>query len=79
MPSAKLGTVLRSLGFAPTEAEVAAAAAEVGDTMSFDSLSGCITKAKAKTPSHDELIEALKAFDHSGSGTIRVADLKCWT
>ncbi len=52
-------------------------AAEAGASMSFDALSGCIAKAKAKTPSHDELIEALKAFDHSGSGTIRTSDLKC--
>ena len=52
-------------------------AAEAGSSMSFDALSGCIAKAKAKTPSHDELMEALKAFDHSGSGTIRTADLKC--
>lgn len=52
-------------------------AAEAGASMSFDALSGCIAKAKAKTPSHDELMEALKAFDHSGSGTIRTSDLKC--
>ena len=52
-------------------------AAEAGASLSFDGLKGCIAKAKAKTPSHDELMEALKAFDHSGSGTIRTADLKC--
>lgn len=77
VPSAKLGTVLRSLGFCPTEAEVAAMATEVGDAMSYDALAGCIAKAKATTPNQDQLLSALQAFDHSGSGTIRVADLKC--
>ena len=69
--------MLRSLGLCPSEEEVAAMAAEAGASLSFDGLKGCIAKAKAKTPSHDELMEALKAFDHSGSGTIRTADLKC--
>ena len=77
VPSAKLGTVLRSLGFCPTEQEVTEMAAEAGASLSFDGLTACIATAKAKTPSHDELMEALKAFDHSGSGTIRTADLKC--
>lgn len=74
---AKLGTVLRSLGFCPTEVEVGEMQASLGATLDFEALKGCIAKANEKTPSSDELLEALKAFDHSGSGTIRTADLKC--
>ena len=76
MPSSKLGTVLRSLGFTPTEAEVGEMAGDCGATMSFDALAGCIAKAKATTPDQEQLLSALQAFDHTGSGTIRVADLK---
>ena len=76
VPAAKLGTVLRSLGFCPTEAEVTAMQGRAGGSMNFDALCGFIAEAKSKTPSGDDLIEALKAFDHSGSGTIRTADLK---
>ena len=79
VPAAKLGTVLRSLGFCPTEAELADMRAAAGATLDFEALKGCIAKANEKTPSATELLNALKAFDHSGSGVIRTADLKCAT
>eukprot|EP01047_Picozoa_sp_COSAG01_P058980 COSAG01_NODE_7021_length_3389_cov_5.565350_2_plen_167_part_00 len=50
IPAAKLGTVLRSLGFCPTEAEVGELQAKVGAAASFDVLLECIGEAKAKTP-----------------------------
>ena len=76
VPTTKLATVLRSLGLCPTQAEVAAMAAEAGEALTFDALVGCIQTAMQKTPSQDELLEALTAFDHTGSGTIRVEDLR---
>ena len=60
----------------PKQAEVAAMASEAGEALTFDALVGCIQTAMQKTPSQDELLEALTAFDHTGSGTIRVEDLR---
>jgi Ca2+-binding EF-hand superfamily protein len=46
------------------------------ESLSFDDLTGCLEAAAERTPSPDELIEALKAFDHAGSGTLRTADVR---
>ena len=49
LQSGKLGTVLRSLGFTPTEADVEEMQGKAGATVNFDALLGFISAAKAKT------------------------------
>jgi hypothetical protein len=63
IPAAKLGTVLRSLGFCPTEAEVGKLQAKVGAAASFDVLLECIGEAKAKTPCACARVQHARAPD----------------
>ena len=52
-------------------------AAQTGGSFDYDAFLKFAGAACAKTPSGNELIEALKAFDPSGTRTtIKVADLK---
>eukprot|EP01051_Picozoa_sp_SAG22_P000636 SAG22_NODE_18_length_32591_cov_38.043549_23_plen_177_part_00 len=74
--SSELGTCLRSLGYAPTEAEVAAMAKDVGGTFDQAAFLKCCAEARTKTPLPADLLEALKAFDKAGTGKIKVAELK---
>ena len=69
--SAKLGTVLRSLGFTPTEADVEEMQGKAGATVNFDGLLGFISAAKAKTIKEPDVVEALKVFDKDGNGFIK--------
>lgn len=68
--------MLRSLGYCPTEKEVAEMAKGAGASLDCEAFLKCAALAKAKTPTPDALLEALKAFDKSGSGMIKVAELK---
>ena len=56
--SGKLGTVLRSLGFTPTEADVEEMQGKAGATVNFDALLGFISAAKAKTIKEPDVVEA---------------------
>jgi calmodulin len=69
--SGKLGTVLRSLGFTPTEADVEEMQGKAGATVNFDALLGFISAAKAKTIKEPDVVEALKVFDKDGNGFIK--------
>ena len=69
--SGKLGTVLRSLGFTPTEADVEEMQGKAGPTVNFDGLLGFISAAKAKTIKEPDVVEALKVFDKDGNGFIK--------
>jgi hypothetical protein len=71
LQSGKLGTVLRSLGFTPTEADVEEMQGKAGATVNFDALLGFISAAKAKTIKEPDVVEALKVFDKDGNGFIK--------
>ena len=76
LQSAKLGTVLRSLGFTPTEADVEDMQSKAGASVDFDALLGFITAAKAKTIKEQDVTEALKVFDKDGNGYIKTDEVK---
>ena len=61
--SSELGLMLRSLGYTPTEKEVADMAKDVGACFDCDAFLKCAALAKNRTPGADDLLEALKAFD----------------
>ena len=76
-----LGTVLRSLGRNPTEAEVKALAAEVdkgnkGFVAQADFLTLAAKKSSAKPQTEDQIKAAFKAFDKDGNGFVSASDLR---
>eukprot|EP01132_Coremiostelium_polycephalum_P005095 gene5095-6339_t len=74
-----LGAVLRSLGKSPTSAEIEALKTEVG-TKEFDlnTLKTLYKGKPIKTPSdlNKEMLDAFKALDKEGHGTIQEAELR---
>lgn len=76
----ELGTVMRSLGQNPTEAELADMIHEVdadqSGTIDFSEFLTLMAKKMKETDTEEELIEAFKVFDRDGNGLISAAELR---
>merc|ERR1719504_482893 len=76
----ELGTVMRSLGQNPTEAELQDMINEVdadgNGTIDFPEFFNLMARKMKDTDSEEELQEAFKVFDKDGNGTISAAELR---
>jgi len=75
----ELGTVLRSLGQNPTEAELKEmiSAYEGGNGMiDFAEFTRLMSKTMKETVGEQEIIDAFKVFDKDGNGLISAAELR---
>lgn len=78
--SSELATVMRSLGFSPSEAEVADLVNEIdlngNHKIEFSEFLALMSRQLKSTDSEQELLEAFKVFDKNGDGLISAAELK---
>eukprot|EP01091_Cochliopodium_minus_P010477 TRINITY_DN277_c0_g2_i1.p1 TRINITY_DN277_c0_g2~~TRINITY_DN277_c0_g2_i1.p1 ORF type:complete len:147 (-),score=52.94 TRINITY_DN277_c0_g2_i1:50-490(-) len=75
--SQELGTVMRSLGQNPTEAELSEIIKSLdSDTIGFDEFLKIMVVKMKDQESEEEIKEAFKVFDKDGSGTISAAELR---
>eukprot|EP01026_Neomeris_dumetosa_P002408 TRINITY_DN106507_c0_g1_i1.p2 TRINITY_DN106507_c0_g1~~TRINITY_DN106507_c0_g1_i1.p2 ORF type:complete len:204 (-),score=30.94 TRINITY_DN106507_c0_g1_i1:245-856(-) len=76
----ELGTVMRSLGQNPTEAELQDMINEVdadgNGTIDFPEFLSLMARKMKDTDTEEELIEAFKVFDRDGNGLISAAELR---
>merc|ERR1712178_647977 len=76
----ELGTVMRSLGQNPTEAELQDMINEVdadgNGTIDFPEFLSLMARKMNDTDTEEELIEAFKVFDRDGNGFISAAELR---
>jgi calmodulin len=76
----ELGTVMRSLGQNPTEAELQDMINEVDQdgngTIDFQEFIGLMARKMKDTDSEAELLEAFKVFDKDGNGFISAEELR---
>ncbi|ORY84808.1 hypothetical protein BCR37DRAFT_251924 [Protomyces lactucae-debilis] len=76
----ELGTVMRSLGQNPTEAELQDMVNEVdadgNGTIDFPEFLTMMARKMKDTDSEEEIKEAFKVFDADGNGQISAAELK---
>lgn len=75
-----LGTVVRSLGLNPTQAEIkewqGTVDASGSGAVNFDDFCNLMVQKQGNTDSEIEVIEAFRVFDKDGSGTISCNELK---
>ena len=74
IPTAKLGTIMRSLGTNPTEAEVQDLIKDSGETIDFPDF--CSMMAKKGVNTEEELVDAFRVFDKEGDGHISTAEAR---
>ena len=75
--SQELGTVMRSLGQNPTEAELSDIIKSLeSDTIIFEEFLKIMVVKMKDQESEEEIKEAFKVFDKDGSGTISAAELR---
>lgn len=76
----ELGTVMRSLGQNPTEAELQDMINEVdadgNGTIDFPEFLSLMARKMKDTDTEEELVEAFKVFDRDGNGLISAAELR---
>ena len=76
----ELGTVMRSLGQNPTEAELQDMINEVdadgNGTIDFPEFLNLMARKMKDTDSEEEILEAFKVFDKDGNGFISAAELR---
>jgi len=76
----ELGTVMRSLGQNPTEAELQDMINEVdadgNGTIDFPEFLSLMARKMKDTDTEEELVEAFKVFDRDGNGFISAAELR---
>ena len=76
----ELGTMMRSLGQIPTEAELQDIINEVdadgNGTMNFPEFLSLMIRKMKDTDTEEELVEAFKVFDRDGNGLISAAELR---
>jgi calmodulin len=78
--SKELGTVMRSLGQNPTEAELADMIKEVdvdgNGTIDFPEFLNMMARKMQENDTEEEIREAFKVFDKDGNGLISAAELR---
>jgi len=76
----ELGTVMRSLGQNPTEAELVDMIQEIdadgNGTVDFPEFLTMMARKMKDTDSEEEILEAFKVFDKDGNGFISAAELR---
>lgn len=76
----ELGTVMRSLGQNPTEAELQDMINEVDadgiGTIDFPEFLSLMARKMKDTDTQEELIESFKVFDKNGDGMMSIRELK---
>ncbi|GAM18738.1 hypothetical protein SAMD00019534_019130 [Acytostelium subglobosum LB1] len=76
----ELGPLLRSLGKSPTSTDLEAIKTELGNPRDFDinTVKTIIAKKTVKTPidQQKEMLDAFRALDKDGHGTIQEAELR---
>mmetsp|Transcript_50815 Transcript_50815/g.91737 ORF Transcript_50815/g.91737 Transcript_50815/m.91737 type:complete len:477 (+) Transcript_50815:62-1492(+) len=73
----QLGTVMRSLGQNPTEAELQDMIQEIGDDkLDFAQFLTLMARKMKETDTEAELVEVFKVFDRDGTGFISAAELR---
>merc|ERR1712205_274691 len=76
----ELGTVMRSLGQNPTEAELQDMINEVdadgNGAIDFPEFLSLMARKMKDTDTEEELVEAFKVFDRDGNGLISAAELR---
>tara|TARA_B110001450_G_C17343914_1_gene368632 strand:+ start:94 stop:543 length:450 start_codon:yes stop_codon:yes gene_type:complete len=76
----ELGTVMRSLGQNPTEAELQDMINEVdvdgNGTIDFSEFLSLMARKMKDTDTEEELVESFKVFDRDGNGLISAAELR---
>merc|ERR1712072_802649 len=76
----ELGTVMRSLGQNPTEAELQDMINEVdadgNGVIDFPEFLSLVSRKMKDTDTEEELVEAFRVFDRDGSGSISAAELR---
>ncbi|XP_023575556.1 calmodulin-like protein 3 [Octodon degus] len=76
----ELGTVMRSLGQNPTEAELQGMVNEIdrdgNGTVDFPEFLGMMARKMKDTDSEEEIREAFRVFDKDGNGYVSVAELR---
>jgi calmodulin len=76
----ELGTVMRSLGQNPTEAELMDMINEIdadgNGTVDFPEFLTMMARKMKDTDSEEEILEAFKVFDKDGNGFISAAELR---
>ena len=76
----ELGTVLRSLGQNPTEAEIQEMVNEIDEdgsgTIEFPEFLKLMAKKMKDTDAEEELVEAFKVFDKEGKGLVTIEEIK---
>merc|ERR1712167_440585 len=76
----ELGTVMRSLGQNPTEAELQDMINEVdadgNGTIDFPDFLSLMARKMKDVDTEEELVEAFKVFDKDGNGFISAAELR---
>uniref|UniRef100_A0A3Q3K9W2 EF-hand domain-containing protein n=1 Tax=Monopterus albus TaxID=43700 RepID=A0A3Q3K9W2_MONAL len=79
----ELGTVMRSLGQNPTEAELQDMINEVdadgNGTIDFPEFLTMMARKMKDTDSEEEIREAFRVFDKDGNGYISAAELRHWS
>jgi len=72
-----IGTMMRSLGMNPTEAEIRQIVKEIpGGKVDLPSFLKIMQKANTTRIAEKEIIEAFKVFDPSNTGFISIAELR---
>ncbi|NXA07817.1 CALMS protein, partial [Sapayoa aenigma] len=73
---AELGTVMRSLGQNPTEAELRDMAGQAGGAVDFAEFLSLMARRMRDADGEEEIREAFRVFDKDGSGYISAAELR---
>ncbi|XP_064475189.1 calmodulin-beta-like [Ornithodoros turicata] len=76
--SSDLGTVMRSLGYNPTEADIKdiLGSEEIRDRIDFPEFLTIMAKNVRALDTEEEIREAFKVFDRNGDGFISTAELR---
>jgi len=76
VPSDTLGSLLRSLGFVPTEEQIAEIQKQAGDYADFPQFLQIVAKYGGESVNEDDIVSAFKVFDKNGTGYVSADELR---